>query len=249
MIDAKVFIGLPVDFEGLCEVYPPTIGEVLGMKEFQKYRMVLTMTIEDIEDAIFPTQEIDPNVTVPTPFESLIRNCKADKYYEKIVKDAIYYFTHKKVSVDTEEKIIIIGDAETILSLTEISELPIIDENNFFAFQNIIRACLGEEQKEKNELEKHPRLRKMKAKARYRDRVKAKKGNGITLEDSMTSICCMGIGINPLNIREMSYASMNKLMSKFQQKERYDIDIRSLIAGADAKKVKPQYWMNKLQEK
>ena len=59
----------------------------------------------------------------------------------------------------------------------------------------------------------------------------------------------MGIGINPLNIREMSYASMNKLMSKFQQKERYDIDIRSLIAGADAKKVKPQYWMNKLQEK
>ena len=89
----------------------------------------------------------------------------------------------------------------------------------------------------------------MKAKARYRDRVKAKKGNGITLEDSMTSICCMGIGINPLNIREMSYASMNKLMSKFQQKERYDIDIRSLIAGADAKQVKPQEWMNKLQEK
>ena len=134
MIDAKVFIGLPIDFEGLCEIYPPTIGEVLGLKDFHKYRMVLTMTIEDIEDAIFPNQEIDPNVTVPTPFESLIRNCKTDKYYEKIVKDAIYYFTHKKVSVDTEEKIIIIGDAETILSLTEISELPIIDENNFFAF-------------------------------------------------------------------------------------------------------------------
>lgn len=249
MIDAKVFIGLPVDFEGLCEIYPPTIGEVLGLKDFHKYRMVLTMTIEDIEDSIFPTQEIDPKIKIPTPFESLIQNCKIDKYYEKIVKDAIYYFTHKNASVDTEEKIIIIGDAETILSLTEISELPIIDENNFFAFQNIIRVCLGEDKKEKNELEKNPRLRKMKAKARYRDRVKAKQGNGITLEDSMTSICCMGIGINPLNIREMSYASMNKLVSKFQQKERYDIDIRSLIAGADAKKVKPQYWMNKLQEK
>lgn len=133
--------------------------------------------------------------------------------------------------------------------MTEISELPIIDENNFFDFQNLIRICLGENPKEKNELEKNIRLRKMKAKSRYRDRVKAKQGGGITLEDSMTSICCMGIGINPLNIREMSYASMNKLMSKFQQKERYDIDIRSLIAGADAKKVKPQYWMNKLQEK
>jgi len=151
--------------------------------------------------------------------------------------------------VDVEEQMIIIGDVETLLSLTEISELPIIDESNYFAFQNIIRSCLGDEQKKEDKLEKNIRLRKMKAKARYRDRVKAKQGGGITLEDSLTSICCMGIGINPLNIREMSYASMTKLMSKFQQKERYDIDIRSLIAGADAKKVKPQYWMNKLQEK
>jgi hypothetical protein len=136
-----------------------------------------------------------------------------------------------------------------MLSLNDIMELPIIDSNNYFAFQNIIRSCLGESQKGKDGLEKNIRLRKMKAKARYRDRVKAKQSGGITLEDSLTSICCMGIGINPLNIREMSYASMNKIMSKFQQKERYDIDIRSLIAGADAKKVKPQYWMNKLQEK
>jgi len=47
--------------------------------------------------------------------------------------------------VDVEEKMIIIGDVETLLSLTEISELPIIDENNYFAFQNIIRSCLGDE--------------------------------------------------------------------------------------------------------
>ena len=249
MIDAKVFLGLPVDFEGLCEVYPPSVGDVLGLKDFQKYRMILTMTQEDIEDAIFNDQEIDPNVTIPTPYENLLDCCTKDKNYKKLVEQAIEYFTHKKASVDVEEQMIIIGDVETLLSLTEISELPIIDENNYFAFQNIIRSCLGDEQKKEDKLEKNIRVRKMKAKARYRDRVKAKQGGGITLEDSLTSICCMGIGINPLNIREMSYASMTKLMSKFQQKERYDIDIRSLIAGADAKKVKPQYWMNKLQEK
>ena len=249
MINAKVFISLPVDFEGLCEVYPPSVGDVLGLKNFQIYRSILTMTQEDIEDQIFKNQEIDPNVTIPTPYDNLIDCCARDKGYKKLVEEAINYFTHKKVSVDVEERIIIIGDVNTILSLTEISELPIIDENNFFAFQNIIRICLGEEPKEKDKLETNIRLRKMKAKARYRDRVNAKQGGGITLEDSMTSICCMGIGINPLNIREISYAAMNKLMSKFQQKERYDIDIRSLIAGADAKKVKPQYWMNKLQEK
>jgi hypothetical protein len=47
-----------------------------------------------------------------------MRGCDADKNYEKMVKDAIYYFTHKTVSIDTEEKIIIIGDTETILNLT-----------------------------------------------------------------------------------------------------------------------------------
>ena len=249
MIDAKVFLGLPVDFEGLCEVYPPSVGDVLGLKDFQKYRMILTMTQEDLEDAIFNDQEIDPNVTIPTPYENLLDCCAKDKKYKKLVEQAIEYFTHKKANVDVEEQMIIIGDVETLLSLTEISELPIIDESNYFAFQNIIRSCLGDEQKKEDKIEKNIRVRKMKAKARYRDRVKAKQGGGITLEDSLTSICCMGIGINPLNIREMSYASMTKIMSKFQQKERYDIDIRSLIAGADAKKVKPQYWMNKLQEK
>jgi hypothetical protein len=40
----------------------------------------------------------------------------------------------------------------------------------------------------------------MKAKARYRDRIKAKKGNGLTLGTSFASICCMGLGITPLNI-------------------------------------------------
>ena len=248
MTDAKVFLCLPVDFEGLCEIYPPTVGEVFGFKDFNKFKMILTMSQEDIEDQIFNNQEIDPSVTIPTPYEFLIENSRHSQEYKKLVEDAIQYFTHTKVKINLEEEIIIIGDLEDLLTLKDISELPIIDKDNFFAFQNIIRSCIGEEQKESYTIEKNFRIRKMKAKARYRDRVKAKK-SGMTMEDSLTSICCMGIGINPLNIREISYAAMSKLMSKFQQRERYDIDIRSLIAGADAKKVKPQYWMNKLQEK
>lgn len=248
MIDAQVFLCLPVNFQGLCEIYPPTVGEVFGFKDFQKYKMILTMSQEDIEDQIFNNQDIDPNVIIPTPYQYLIDNSKNSKEFKKLVEDAIGYFAHTRVKIDLEEEIIIIGDLEDLLLLKDISELPIIDKNNFFEFQNIIRSCVGEEQKQSYTIEKNFRIRKMKAKARYRDRVKAKK-SGMTLEDSLTSICCMGIGINPLNIREISYAAMNKLMSKFQQKERYDIDIRSLIAGADAKKVKPQYWMNKLQEK
>jgi hypothetical protein len=60
-----------------------------------------------------------------------------------------------------------------------------------------------------------PRIARIKAKARERDRIKAKQGNkdGISLSTSLLAICCMGIGITPLNIGEMSYASIGPIMS------------------------------------
>jgi hypothetical protein len=53
----------------------------------------------------------------------------------------------------------------------------------------------------------------------------------------------MGIGITPLNIGEMSYASIFTIMKTYQDKEKYDLDVRSLLAGADSKKIKPKYWI------
>lgn len=87
----------------------------------------------------------------------------------------------------------------------------------------------------------------MKAKARYRDKIKAKQGGGISLLTTLVSICCMGIGITPLNIGEMSYASLNIIMNTFQEKEKYHIDIASLQAGADSKKINPKYWIRNLE--
>jgi hypothetical protein len=91
----------------------------------------------------------------------------------------------------------------------------------------------------------NPKIAEIKRKARERDRIKAKQGNknGLTLSTCMIAICCMGIGITPLNVGELSYASMAPIMDMMQEKEKYDIDIRSLLAGADSKKIKPKYWI------
>ena len=63
------------------------------------------------------------------------------------------------------------------------------------------------------------------------------------MSTTLVAICCMGIGITPLNIGELSYASIEPIMNMMQEKEKYDIDIRSLLAGADSKKIKPKYWI------
>ena len=58
----------------------------------------------------------------------------------------------------------------------------------------------------------------------------------------------MGIGITPLNIGEMSYVAMQMITQVYQNKERYELDVKSLLAGADSKKVKPKYWIRNLEE-
>jgi hypothetical protein len=37
----------------------------------------------------------------------------------------------------------------------------------------------------------------------------------------LVSICCMGIGITPLNIGEMSYTALESIVKKYQDKEKY----------------------------
>jgi hypothetical protein len=54
----------------------------------------------------------------------------------------------------------------------------------------------------------------------------------------------MNMGLNPLNIGEISYASINILMRTYQEKEKYATDIDSVLAGAD--KIHPIYWIRNL---
>ena len=57
---------------------------------------------------------------------------------------------------------------------------------------------------------KHRETLRIEAELSYRDKIKAKQAakTGITLFNTMASICCMGIGLTPLNIGEMSYVAM-----------------------------------------
>ena len=185
--------------------------------------------------------------TAPTPLEFLLSNSYHNKEFEKIAKDAFYFFTKQEVTFLYDKKLILIGKLEKELKrVKSLTSLTFLDENNFFDFQNKIRESLGDKPIEPPNPNEHPKIRRMKAKARYRDKIKAKQGGGINLLTSLASICCMGIGITPLNIGEMSYASISILINTYQNKEKYEIDIASIQAGADSKKINPNYWIKNL---
>lgn len=252
MTNVYSFLKKPIPFRNICTIYPPSIDNTLDDKFFGIYRTILTMSQEDIEDQIFGVENIQQlsqidrkDIPIPTPFDYLIIEAHKSKENEKLIKDAFYFFIKEEINFLWEEQAILVGKLEQVLlAMDSLETLPLITEENYFDFQNLIRASLGEDPIEPPDLNIHPKLREMKAKARYRDRIKAKQGNGMSFCSTLASICCMGIGLNPLNIGEISYASMRVLIEKFQMRERYDIDIRSLQAGADKKDVKPKYWMN-----
>ena len=243
------FIGQPVEFKAGILIYPPLLKEVITNNSYSTYSRILTYSQEEIED-IYVKEKKDLS-KFPTPMEFMLNNCYHDSNYDAICKKAFQFFLKTEVSFLYEEKKIVIGNLERILSsLDSLSQLIIISEEEFFDFQNLIRLATDQKAIEPPNPNEHPRIKAMKAKARLRDKVKAKQNakNGITLFNTMASICCMGLGLTPLNIGEMSYVAMQGILSQYQMKEKYEIDVDSLLAGADSKKVKPKYWIRNLEE-
>ena len=252
MIDERILLGFPIEFKDVCQIYPPKVSDVVGNKDFMIYQSLFTMTQEDLEDAYGQDERI---THIPTPFQYLLMNYYQDPTIREKIHEAFQQFTHEPVTIVPEIEMLLIGKSEEDLDPDVDLENPrLLTEENFFDFQNTIRLAMGDKPIKPPEPEDEnldPRIKRYKAKVRASEKLLAKKRakKGPTLGTLITAICCMGIGLNPLNIGEISYACIHWLIAMEQQKEEYDIDIRALLAGADSKKVKPKYWIKNIDEK
>lgn len=237
MTDVKVFVNEPVSFGEICKIYPPTVRQIISLDEFPIYRKILTTSQEDIEDEYREHKMELRNVL--TPLEYLLNTSFNNKQIEAFSYAAFEFFLHESVTFLYEKKKILIGKVENISNL---DSFRFLDETNFFDFQNKVRSVLGEKAAKPPVQNENPRIKEAKAKSRYRDKIKAK-GTGLTLGTLVISVCCMGIGITPLNVGELSYAALLQLLETYQEKEKYDMDIRSILAGA-GKDVKPKNWIH-----
>lgn len=252
MLKAKFFLGYPVDFNGKLKIYPPQVKDIFEEKHFDQFRKILTISYEDIEDEIYGNQRTGKEEKVLTPYEYLFSLSYKNPMMESLVKDAFYFFTKQTISFLYDIKKIVIGDLnEQLKYIKSLNELVFLEEEEYFDFQNLIRNALGEKSIEPPKVYSNYRIASMKAKARYRDRVKAKqKGNSLNFEIFLAVICCMGYGLNPLNIGELSYASLNTLMGVYQQKEGYELDMKCVLSGMSSKKnkINPKYWIRNLDD-
>ena len=245
------FLCQPKEFKPGIKIYPPTVKSVITEELFGHYVQVLTYSQEEVEDEFLAAKKSLEKY--PTPLEFMLNNSYHNKQYETICKKAFQFFIHDEVNFLYEQKLIVVGNIqETLKNISTLEELLLITEEDFFAFQNAIRECVGKKIVEPPITDEDPRVAEIKRKARYRDKLKAKQASkgkdGISLYTTLVSICCMGLGITPLNIGEMSYVAIEAILRKYQEKEKYQLDIDSLMAGADSKKVKPKYWIRNFED-
>ena len=241
MLNPATFIGAPLNFQNKFYIYPPTIKDVVTNIYYPQFVRMLTISQEDITDEL--SKKEDKPTEIPTPFEFLLINSYHNQYFSTLAKEAFKFFIQEDIEFIYDEKAI-----EILQKDKNEEKRSFLREEDYFAFQNKIREVIGDKPikpPEPVDPNEDPRITRIKAKARERDRIKARKGtkDGISLTTSLVAICCMGIGITPLNIGEMSYASIGPIVKMAQDKEKYDIDVRSLLAGADSKKIKPKYWI------
>ena len=246
MIDSNAFLGLSIKFKSICKIYPPKIQEILTEENYPVYRKLFLITQEDIEDEF--TENKLPMTDVPDPMTYLFQ-LASDIRIKKIVTEGFQFFLHEPVLLLADQQMIVVGNLkEDLPKIKSIDQLRIIKKDDYFDFQNTLRRAIGEKEAEPYNPNENPKIKYFKAKARLRDRVKAKSKNNLTLGATLASICCMGLGITPLNVGELSQAAISVLMTYYQEKDKYSIDIQSLLAGADSKKVKPQFWIRNIED-
>ena len=236
MYTEDAFLAYPIEFQDICLVYPPLNEDIvkIGFDTFSVYANLLTKTQEDLEDDFEGIKEAE----VPTPFIFLLTSTAFSSQIKQMVQKAFEVFIHQKITILYDIQSISVGD---------IVEQRLLTKDNFFDFQNAVRAAIGEQLLEPPNSNENPRIRHFKALQRKRDKVKAKQNKNTTKEFSTlwTSLCCMNMGINPLKIGKIAFAATKMLLARYTEKDMYETKIAVALAGGQGDN-DGSYWVKDL---
>ena len=239
------FIGAPLIFENMFLIKPLTVFDRINLGDkYMEYLNLLCLSETDLEEIL--TEKIGDEkdkLTKITPFDYLMLSADYNESFLLKLKEAFFTFIQQDIFIIPKARQVFVGKME---------ENNIIDNSNFSKFQHFLRLqnCLEEEEEipeNENYMQKKFRLRRQELK-KAKQKQAEKSGNKIDFLDLMESLCLMNIGITWENIKDLPIFTFYSLLSRYQVKEKYSIDIDSLLAGADSKKIKLKYWMSHKEE-
>lgn len=235
------FIGAPILFDNICLIKPTTVGQRIIQPElYSKSLSLLCISDEDIEDILIEKVGAEAQyLSKISPFEYLMLSAEVNETFLIELKKAFCTFIQEEIFIVPKAKKVFIG---------KIQDDKYLDEQNFPRFQEILRIqnhldCPEEIPENEDPMHKKFRLRRKMVK-QAKQKQNSKDENAPTFLDLMTSLCVMNIGVTWNNIKDLPIFTFYELLSRNQIKEKYDLDVKSLLAGADSKKIKLKYWIS-----
>lgn len=226
--------------EYICLIYPINIGEIakIGTQKFFRYLNLLTFSQEDVNEAL---KEMGINSEEQiTPFQFIVMSSRFEDFSLEI-KQAFSTFIREKVEILLDESVIAIGG--------ETSEVRYLTEENFSQFQQIL-ILQNNLEKSKNEDRLNKPSNAIAERIIQKIKKNQKKSTGDDLVEFADLVSCLaarGNGINIFNVWDLNYYSFNDQFQRVKMIEEYDMNVRSILAGADPKKVELKHWIRSIK--
>jgi hypothetical protein len=244
MIDElKLLKGSPIYVDNIA-VYPLTIGEItdLGLDKYNLYLNLININKDKFE---IDDEEI-------SNFDTICQFCLhnidigVEKKFKELYFDALKTFLRNDINfvVDDDCTYFIVGDISEHCIISNINYeqiVEIIKHQNCLIKINEEDECNPADEKARQLLERRKKVRELLAKAKNQN-----DDDPLTLADLVSILIANGNGVTPFNVWDMNFYMFNNQFNRMRMLEEYDINIRSLLAGAKSEDINMKHWMSKI---
>lgn len=233
-IKEQAYVCSPSVLQGVCQVYPYTIRQIIEMGSINYYSALgtLLLTLDEIKDLVkkkskgqIETKEIED------VFTYLIQSAASNDIFLLELQNDFFTFIKEEILILPELNVVVVGNP---------AEKRFITKENFYDFQNILKIQHRKEIEKPPPPDETPGERKMRLlrekTARVKKKQAEKKGETQSFVESMEIAETFGISL------DHSVYSFYGLLKRHQYREKWNNDIQLLCAGADSKNIKTKYW-------
>ena len=224
---------IPLEINNNIKIYTPKLRDIARVGE-SKYNYFLNLCLLNKKDLKIDDIEV---------FDFILANSYHDNEFETLFSSMLKFFTREEVIFYADDNIacFLIGEDRLIFSNIEYDYL-----------QNIVRVQNGikddsEKYNAANEKAKQIAENIRKAKEKI-NKLKNKNNEQLTLFDLISSYASNGNNTNIIDVWEMNIFQFNNQFQRMQMVEEYEINIQSLLHGADPNKVKIKHYISKLNK-
>ncbi len=262
-LSMALLAGLPISVEGLGEILPLKLREIaeIGEQTFNQYLSMICIEIDQL--AIEEEKKTQLKEQGVTSFLFILSQCLYDNSgnFLDLVLKSLKFFLKSEVIFSSDLQGFWIGEKDALDNYLikkeeeiNIKAIKILNNNNYEEFKQILKLQNGLDSVsdfKSNPADERTRLAIERMKKLKQDLAKAKSkedGGNIGLIDLISSFIVSNRNLNSEQVWELTLFQFNNYFKRLQMMMEYEINIQSLLHGADSKKIELKHFISEMKE-